>query len=169
MTPSFTRLALSAVALALFGACAAARVDPEPAPVVATATSPDLSWMTGHWRNAGATGFSEEIWSSSEGGMMLAVSRTVRGGEVVMFEYMRVELGDTPALIAQPGGGDGTVFALVETGPQRAVFANPDNEYPTHIEYARDGEDLTARIWGADGPGSGPGWRWARVGGVHTP
>ena len=168
MITHVARLALISVALALFGACAAAaRLEPQAPPFVTPGA--DLSWMSGHWRSAGSDGFSEEIWSSSEGGMMLAVSRTVRGGEVVMFEYMRVELGDAPALIAQPGGGGATVFALVETGPQRAVFANPDNEYPTHIEYARDGEDLTARIWGADGPGSGPGWRWARVGAAQTP
>jgi hypothetical protein len=119
--------------------------------------------MSGHWRNGGPDTFSEELWTTPEGGLLLAVTRTVRDGEAVMFEFLRVEIGETVVLTAQPGGAAGTPFQAVEFGPQRVVFANPDNEYPTHIEYARDGEDLTARIWGEDGPGSGPSWRWARV------
>ena len=138
---------------------AASPADPAAEPEAAL----DLSWMSGHWRSGQGEAFAEEIWTSPEGGVMLAVSRTVRGGQVVMFEFMRVELGDAPALVAQPGGGAGTTFTLVEAGSERAVFANPDNDYPTHIEYARDGADLTARIWAADGPGSGPSWRWSQV------
>ncbi len=36
------------------------------------------------------------------------------------------------------------------SGPQRAVFANPANDFPHRILYQRVGDVLTARIEGAD-------------------
>jgi hypothetical protein len=120
----------------------------------------DLSWLGGHWRSGSSADFAEEIWTNPDGGMMLAVSRTVRGGAVVSFEFMRIELGETPVLIAQPSGGEGAAFEAVTCSADQIIFHNPDNGYPTHIEYARDGAALTAQIWAGDGPGTGPSWRW---------
>lgn len=54
------------------------------------------------------------------------------------------------AYFAQPGGAPATPFRLVDSGPQRAVFANPDNDFPHRIIYERAGDRLTARIEGAD-------------------
>jgi len=150
------RLPLLLAAAAVVSAPAFAN-PPEP---VSADPAADLSWLSGAWRHTGPTGFSEEIWTSPEGGMMLAVSRTVRDGETVGFEFLRITLGETAVLTAQPGGAQGAQFSAVDQGPGRIVFANLDNEYPTHIEYALQGEALTARIWGSDGPGTGPSWRW---------
>ena len=67
----------------------------------------------------------------------------VRGGRAG-WELSRIAPVDpTPAAplayFAQPGGREATVFPAVETGDQRVVFANPDNDFPQRIIYARAG------------------------------
>ena len=39
-------------------------------------------------------------------------------------------------------------FTLTEQGEDFVVFSNPDNDFPTHIRYERDGDGLRARIDG---------------------
>jgi hypothetical protein len=69
--------------------------------------------------------------------------------------------GGPPVYVAQPSGGDPVRFTYVAGDETSALFANPDHDFPTHIAYARDGDMLTARIWGPDGEGEAIGWRWS--------
>ena len=39
-------------------------------------------------------------------------------------------------------------FRMVESDARRAVFANPEHEFPARIAYWREGADLLARIEG---------------------
>ena len=41
-----------------------------------------------------------------------------------------------------------TVFVLSDSGPNRAVFSNAENDFPTRIVYERAGDALMARIEG---------------------
>lgn len=80
-------------------------------------------------------------------------------GHAVSLENGRVSfevshIGSTPqgfAYVAQPRGAPPTVFVLAGSGPGLAVFANPDNDFPTRIVYERDGDRLNARIEGEMG------------------
>ena len=129
--------------------------------------APDFSWLTGHWVRASETRASEEIWTAADGALMTGMNRTVRVDGRTSFEYMRIEFaprdGGPPVYVAQPSGGDPVRFAYLEGGDASALFANPDHDFPTHIEYARDGDALTARIWGPNGEGEAAGWRWTLV------
>ncbi|MFK0300407.1 DUF6265 family protein [Brevundimonas sp. NPDC090276] len=113
--------------------------------------APDLSWMAGYWLDCSGGREASETWSDPRAGLLVGHTVTVRNGRSG-FEFARI--GPVPegglAYVAQPGGAAPTRFRLVESGPQRVVFANPANDFPHRILYQREGDVLTARIEGAD-------------------
>ncbi|MEO1309451.1 MAG: DUF6265 family protein [Pseudomonadota bacterium] len=122
--------------------------------------APDLGWLSGHWRAEREGRVSEEIWTDAEGGLMLAVNRSVRDGRARGFEFLRIQLFGEPALYAQPGGGPATRFALVEAGAGYVVFENPDHDFPQRVLYRREGNRLTATASDLEG-GNPQVFRWA--------
>ncbi|MBX3356297.1 MAG: hypothetical protein KF724_11445 [Phycisphaeraceae bacterium] len=122
-----------------------------PLPTPAKATIGDLFWLAGAWvgtRGEGGAISIEERWTPPLGGAMLAVSRTVKGGKMGAFEYLRIIEHDGGLVyIAQPGGAKPTEFVLTELGGTRAVFDNPRHDYPKRIVYELSAEgSLTATI-----------------------
>ena len=122
------------------------------AALLQTATpAPDLSWLAGYWLDCSGGREASETWSDPRAGLIVGHSVTVRNGRSG-FENARIAtLKDGGlAYFAQPGGAPATPFRLIDSGLQRAVFANPDNDFPHRIIYERAGDVLTARIEGAD-------------------
>ena len=122
-----------------------------------------LSWMAGAW---GATidGIEmEEHWTSAKAGSLIGMHRDVAKGRTVSFEFLRVEEQNGGLVyLSSPKGAAVTPFRLVEAGPSRAVFANPQHDFPQRIIYWKDGADLRARIEGPQGGKTvGEEWRWA--------
>jgi len=117
----------------------------------------DLAWIAGHW----GAGNVEELWLAPKGDLMLGMSRTIRKNGTAAFEFLRIaKTEDGIAYIAQPGGRPPTAFKLVESTPNRAVFANPEHDFPKRIVYElRDGK-LCARV---DDGKDGEEWCWSRV------
>ena len=115
------------------------------------APAPDLSWLAGYWLDCSDGREASETWSDPRAGLIVGHSVTVRKGRSG-FESARIApLKDGGlAYFAQPDGAPATPFRLIDSGPQRAVFANPDNDFPHRIIYDRAGDVLTARIEGAD-------------------
>jgi hypothetical protein len=113
--------------------------------------APDLSWLAGYWLDCSGGREASETWSDPRAGLIVGHSVTVRNGRSG-FESARIAtLKDGGlAYFAQPGGAPATPFRLIDSGLQRAVFANPDNDFPHRIIYERAGDVLTARIEGAD-------------------
>ena len=148
---------LCALALAAAGGAAPPRHAAETPGVEPQA---DLSWLSGWWSRETETARSEEIWTDADGALMTGMNRTVRADGRTNFEFLRIEFGPPAVYIAQPSGGAAVAFPLVEHGDQSALFSNPDHDFPTHIAYSRDGDVLTARIWGADGESQALEWRW---------
>jgi hypothetical protein len=122
--------------------------------------SADFSWLTGHWVRDSETRRVEEIWTEADGALMVGMNRTVRADGRTGFEFMRIEFTDPPVFVAQPSGGAPVRFTWVESGETSTLFANPDHDFPTHIEYARSGDTLSARIWGSEGEAEAIGWSW---------
>lgn len=111
----------------------------------------ELNFMTGYWlcvRDDGSS--SEEVWTSTKGGLMLGVHRDVILGKRAFFEYLRIEQSDDGVFYrASPNGGRTTSFKLVECIGQRAVFENKEHDFPKRIIYWRNsGGDLCAQIEG---------------------
>ena len=134
-----------ALLTALSAAVLLQATPPAPAP------APDLSWLAGYWLDCSRGREASETWSDPRAGLMVGHTVTVRNGRSG-FEFARItRLQDgVLAYVAQPAGAAPTPFRLIESGPQRAVFANPANDFPHRILYQRAGDVLTARIEGAD-------------------
>jgi len=139
----------------------AASPAPCPAAAGAPASVQTLAWMTGAWQADDQGLVTEEQWMAPSGGVMLAASRTVKGGKMVEFEFLRIEeVGGKLLYRAQPGGKPVTDFTRVEQGPSCVTFENPEHAFPRRILYWKDGARLHARIEGTRG-GQPAAMEWA--------
>jgi hypothetical protein len=129
----------------------------QPKPLVAIG---DLAWMAGHWTSTRDGVVMEEIWTAPGGGVMLGLHRDAKDAKA-SFEFMRVaETSGGLVYYAQPGGRPPTPFTLVELTRTRAVFANPQHDFPKRVIYWLDEGKLCARVEG-DGE-SAEQWCWTK-------
>ncbi len=109
--------------------------------------------MQGCWgASGGAEAGSGEQWTSSAGGAMLGMGRTVRNGKMLDFEFFQIRetAPGKLAYIAQPGGAAPTTFHLIRDDAGEFVFENPAHDFPQRIIYRRVGDTgLHARIEGS--------------------
>lgn len=110
----------------------------------------EISWLVGTWRLERSRGMVEEVWIPAAGGAMFGIGRTITGGRLTSFEYLRIEeRADRLVLVAQPRGRVETEFEIVEISDAHVEFENPAHDFPTWIRYERTGDDgLTAVIGG---------------------
>ena len=120
----------------------------------ASAAGPaDLAFMRGSWEGRSGPLTFEERWTEEAGGLMLGVSRTLKGDRAVSFEFLRLEFRkDGVVYVAQPGGKPKTEFRLTTSGPNAATFENPAHDHPKLIRYLLGaGGELVAELEGAEG------------------
>lgn len=111
----------------------------------------DLAWMSGDWETAPGRMQIDEHWTTPVGGSMLGMSRTVAGGKMVFFEFLRIETRGTEVFyVAQPKGRTpATDFKLVRSSEGEAVFENLQHDFPKRIIYRKQPDGgLSARIEG---------------------
>ena len=135
-----------------------------PADEKAKPTLAAVAWMAGTWKGADRGTAMEELWTDPKGGLMLGLHRDVRDGRAVSFEFLRIE-ENTEGLVYQgsPRGAPATPFRLTEIGDKRAVFANPEHDFPKRIIYWLDKDGaLNARVDAGEGT-KGQEWRWVRA------
>jgi len=135
---------LAAVTASLLISAAASGADPLA----------ELAWMAGQWAGKDGPIEMEEIWIEPRGGLMLGVHRDVKAGKAVSYEFLRIEAtpqGITYFAIPQ-GKSAPTPFRLVESKGRRAVFANPEHDFPKRVIYwLGDDGSLHARVEGNPG------------------
>lgn len=121
-----------------------------------------LSWMAGHWSNDQENLSMEEAWLAPRGGTMLGVNRAAGKDETYSTEYLSIFEEDGEIWYqASPSGQATTRFRLTSANGQRAVFENPEHDFPQRIEYTRDGDQLRAVIRGElDGKDAEVEFRW---------
>jgi hypothetical protein len=110
----------------------------------------DLSWLRGCWSAVKGQRVYEELWMGPAGETILGVSRNVRQDTTREFEFLRIH-SDTHGAIfytAKPSGQSEASFRLVSLDANRAVFENPDHDFPQRIIYTRIADSLVARIEG---------------------
>jgi hypothetical protein len=131
---------------------------------LASPTAADLSWMSGYWLTCEDGQEVSETWSDPRGGLMAGHGVTLAGGRA-SFEMFRIAPHeDGVAYFAQPGGGPAVVFPATEATASRAVFVNPENDFPQRITYTLEGDLLTARIDGqVDGQPQAMEWRYRKA------
>lgn len=132
----------ASIALLVAAAVAASAVRAAPA-------ASELAWIAGDWRQCREGEIVEERWLGPRGDVLLGASLTSSQDGKASWEHLRIAReGDAWVYWASPMGRAAVPFRLVESAPGRAVFANPERQFPNRIVYARDGADLLARIEG---------------------
>ena len=115
------------------------------------ATIDELAWLSGCWAAVDQDVGSTEQWMPPAGGTMLGVSRSVRDGKTLAFEFLRIVEQDDGELvfIASPSGQNTTSFSMTSFNVREVIFENPDHDFPQRIIYRLiSDEDLLGRIEG---------------------
>jgi hypothetical protein len=143
---------------------AADPASPGAAGAAVSAQVEDLAWLAGCWRSEEGGEVVEECWLAPRGEVMLGVNRAVSKHRTG-FEFLRIaDPGEGLAYLASPGGAAPTAFRLVELGEERAVFANPDHDFPQRVLYWKEGGRLRARVDGViDGKTQAIDFDWERA------
>jgi hypothetical protein len=114
----------------------------------------DLHWLAGHWRGTVDGGTWEASYTSPEGGVVVSANKELRDGKVVMIEFERfAKVAGKLTLIPYPFGKESEVAFTaerVDREARRAVFANPDHDFPQRITYHQtDPDRLHVKITGS--------------------
>jgi hypothetical protein len=136
---------LKPLTLGLIAACAASSLAAE------SAAPPDFGWLNGYWCAESGGRLVEEYWlpAVSDPSLLVGVSRTVKGGKTVNFEFLRIERDAGGAnYLAQPQGAPPIPFRLTASGENWARFENPQHDFPKRVEYRRTAGGLHAEIAG---------------------
>lgn len=111
----------------------------------ASAALASLSWLRGVWRGPHESGEWEACYTSCDGGLLLSANKEIKGGRVVMIEFERFKVhGEDLFMTPYPYGRESKVqFRMIENDPaaRRAVFANPEHDFPKRIVYHRKADD----------------------------
>jgi hypothetical protein len=112
-----------------------------------------LKWLAGCWEMRRDDRITEEQWMSPRGGVMIGMSRTVRGDSLIELEQVRIESrGDDLYYVASPLRQAMAEFKGAVTADGGVSFENPQHDFPTKISYMRQGADsLMASIEGQRG------------------
>ncbi len=125
------------------------------APLAAEAPkgAPLPAWMAGTWMTEDGTDWADEVWTDARGGLMLGLSRTGFGPQLQNWEAMQIQQrrDGTMVFVVQLQGRTPVEFPMVLVSEQAVEFANPANDYPQRIRYARQGKLLVAEISLLDG------------------
>lgn len=125
-----------------------------------------LNWLEGDWVRQTRSGEATESWRRVSDDTLEGIASIAFGGSTTVTEYLRLErFGEDVFFVAKPGQNPmPTPFKLTECSEERAVFENPDHDFPQRIIYMRDGDDgLHVRIEGAmDGEARAVDFRFAR-------
>ena len=110
-----------------------------------------LAWLAGCWEGSYSNGRSvTEQWMKPSGETMMGMSRTVKNGKTVEFEFVRIVKEEDGSIhyVAKPSGQEGASFKLISLEETKVVFENPKHDFPQRISYRLSGDSLNARIEG---------------------
>jgi hypothetical protein len=95
-----------------------------------------LDWLAGRWLQESKDERVEVIYTTSEGGSILGLTKVSGGGATHFFELEKIAVeGDAVVLVPFPDGQRAASFRLVEDGARRAVFESPKNDFPRRIVF----------------------------------
>ena len=145
------------VLLALSSALAPSSVD-EGERSSPTEVLSGLTWLAGDWSGDMWGGEFHAYYTTPEGGKLISHSRLMHAGEESFYEFEVFEAHEqTVRLQPFPGGKKASSFLLKSHDPKsrRAVFENPENDFPTEIVYHRVADDnlvikLSDKVHGSD-------------------
>lgn len=109
-------------------------------------------WLAGCWLAQSPDGrnAAEEHWMTPRGGLMVGMSRTIRGGEARSYELLTIREEDGRLVYhAVPSGQAPTDFPARLVEDSRLEFVNSEHDFPRKIVYTRTGDDqIEAAVFG---------------------
>lgn len=121
-------------------------------PPPAAATVEAAAWLAGCWEVASPDGanVAEEQWMAPRGGLMVGMTRSVRGGEARGWELLTLRVEDERLVYhAVPSGQAATDFPARTVGKDRLEFVNAAHDFPRKIVYTRvDADRVDAAVFG---------------------
>jgi uncharacterized protein DUF6265 len=115
-----------------------------------------VSFMTGCWTGPSPNGATiEEHYTEASSNLMLGMTRYVRAGQVVDFEFTTIERTDSSFVMTpRPKGVKSDSFPLKELTDGRAVWENLAHDFPQRVIYQRGANgELIASIEGKTSKG----------------
>lgn len=96
-----------------------------------------LAWLSGCWSAEGSEAGSGEQWMPLAGASLLGMSRTVRKGKTVAYEFMRItrDSDGNLAFFAQPSGQPPARFPVRSMSDTEVIFENLDHDFPQQVIY----------------------------------
>ena len=126
-----------------------------------------LGFMAGCWRTVpGSPAVLEEFYTTPSANVIVGVSRELRDGRTVQYEFSRITADATGVvLLPHPGGRPSAHgFRLTRSAPGLALFEAPEHDFPKRIRYSLgDDDSLTARIDGGEGDPRVQEWRMQKA------
>jgi hypothetical protein len=117
-----------------------------------------LSWIVDRWVSTDGESTSYEHWEKTSENLFTGGSETVKNGDTVFAEKLKIELIDGSIYyIADVSHNPAPVkFKLTHLAENEAVFENPLHDFPQKISYKQIDGDLHASI---EGPAKDNKWR----------
>jgi hypothetical protein len=115
-----------------------------------------LGWIVDRWIYTDGEEITYENWVKTNDTLYSGESYTVRDGDTVFNEQLKIEkIGSDVFYTAIVKHNTGPVsFKLIELGDKRAVFENPEHDFPNRITYElRNNSILYAKAEGEDKKG----------------
>jgi len=113
----------------------------------------DLTWLAGMWKGSDGQSDWESCYTSPEGGQVVGASKEMRGGRVVMtdFEHFYEKDGEL-RMTPFPFGNRSVEFTLTsfDADARKAVFENPEHDFPKSFVYHRTGETTLSIVLEGD-------------------
>lgn len=114
----------------------------------------DFGWLVGEWKRSNDKGEKQtyETWTVNSETEYAGHGYTLLKSDTTFQEHMLlVRHGKTWQLEVTGAGNEKPVtFKLTEIGDRRFVCENPEHDFPTKIEYARNGDVINAAIYGGE-------------------
>jgi hypothetical protein len=106
-----------------------------------------LVWMTGSWQCEVRGGIWQEHWAEPRAGTMQGMARHFKDDETGFMEFLSIESSDHGltlwVIIGAPSKGEKTPasFRLTQMDGQRAVFEDPNRDFPNKVTYSKAGAE----------------------------
>ena len=118
----------------------------------------DLLWIVDNWVNAGGESVSYEHWNKVNDSLFEGGSETIKNGDTIFAEKLKIiKEGNDIYYVADVKHNPAPVyFKLTEISEGKAVFENPEHDFPQKITYILENGTMQAFI---EGPGSSGNWK----------
>ncbi len=120
-------------------------------------TLTDLAFLAGAWEADDEGRFMREVWDAPRGDAMVGHFSIVEDGRAVLYELFTVEQEEGALVLRLRHFGRGLepwaseasgplTLPLVEVGAARALFEDPERDFPRRVVYAVEQDTLTVRL-----------------------